>query len=212
MFEEVKNIVLDFNGVISKANKGDVVKNLSFNDVCDLVKYSFSFLTKSGFRKEVLESYKNLKVGTTTCKSIFDLFDSTYPYNSDAIENFVDNYVDSMRTREGLVRLVDFLRFNGFKVFVLSNSIPKTEKLIHDEAFKKHFDGVYCSSEQGLAKPNLAVFDDACKMWGISPEETLFVDDNKQNVKGALKSGFYDAACLTREEDIIEFISEYTIY
>lgn len=212
MSEEIKNIVLDFNGVVSKANKLDVVKSLSFNDVCNLVKYSFSFLTKSGFRKDLLESYKNLKVGTSTCKSIFDLFDSTYPHNSETVEKFVNNYVDSMRTREGLIRLVNFLRFNGFKVFILSNSIPKTEKLIHADDLKKHFDGVYCSSEQGLAKPSLSVFEDACKMWGILPEESLFVDDNRQNVKGALKAGFYDAACLTREEDIVDFISEYTIY
>ena len=106
--------------------------------------------------------------------------------------------------------MIDYLRENGFQVFILSNSIPKTERMIKSEEIRSHFDGVYCSSEHGLSKPSVDVFKDACEKWGILPEESLFVDDKKQNVKGALEAGFKKAECLTKENDIVDYISENT--
>lgn len=208
---EIKNIVLDFNGVISKSNKKKILNSLNFNDVCNLVCYGFSFLTKSGFRKEIVKSYKGIQKGESSCKTIFDLFDNTFPNNSETVKKVVNNFVSSMKTREGLISLVDYLRANGFQVFILSNSIPKTEKLIKSNEIQSHFDGIYCSSEHGLIKPDINVFEDACKIWGILPEESLFVDDKKENVKGALDAGFKKSSCLTKEDDIINYISENTL-
>ena len=208
MSEEIKNIVLDFSGVISKSNKREILNSLDFGDVCNLVCYGFSFLTKSGFRNSVVQAYKGIQVGKSSCKTIFDLFDETFPNNSETVKKVVNNFISSMKTREGLIKLVDHLRENGIRVFILSNSIPKTASMINSDEIKNHFDGVYCSSEQGLAKPSKNVFDDACAMWGILPEESLFVDDRKENVRGALSAGFKKSSCLTKEEDIIDFISE----
>lgn len=206
--KEIKNIVLDFNGVISKSNKKEILNNLDFSDVCNLVCYGFNFLTRSGFRKEVAKAYKGIQVGKTSCKNIFDLFDNTFPNNSETVKKVVNNFISSMRTREGLITMIDYLRENGFQVFILSNSIPKTEQMIKSEKIRKHFDGLYCSSEHGLIKPNIDIFKDACEKWGILPEESLYVDDKKENVKGALDAGFKKGSCLTKEKEIISFISE----
>lgn len=206
--KEIKNIVLDFNGVISKSNKKEILNSLDFKDVCNLVCYGFSFLTKSGFKKDIAKAYRGIQVGKETCDSIFELFDNTFPNNSETVKKVVNNFVNSMKTRQGLISMIDYLRENGFQVFILSNSIPKTERMIKSEEIRSHFDGVYCSSEHGLSKPGVDVFKDACEKWGILPEESLFVDDKKQNVKGALDAGFKKAECLTKENDIVDYISE----
>lgn len=208
--KEIKNIVLDFNGVISKSNKKEILNSLDFKDVCNLVCYGFSFLTKSGFKKDIAKAYRGIQVGKETCDSIFELFDNTFPNNSETVKKVVNNFVNSMKTRQGLISMIDYLRENGFQVFILSNSIPKTERMIKSEEIRSHFDGVYCSSEHGLSKPGADVFKDACEKWGILPEESLFVDDKKQNVKGALEAGFKKAECLTKENDIVDYISENT--
>lgn len=208
---EIKNIVLDFSGVISKSNKKEILNCLDFKDVCNLVCYGFSFLTRSGFRKNIVKSYKGIQKGESSCKDIFDLFDSTFPNNSETVKKVINNFVSSMKTREGLLTLVDHLRANEFRVFILSNSIPKTEKLIKSNKIQSHFDGIYCSSEHGLIKPDVNVFLDACEKWGILPEESLFVDDKKENVKGALDAGFKRGSCLTKEADIINYISQNTL-
>ena len=184
---------------------------MDFKDICNVVCYGFSYLTKSGFRKDIAKAYKGIQAGKVPCKTIFDMLDNTFPNNSKVVEKVVNNFVASMKTRQGLITMIDYLRENGFQVFILSNSIPKTEKMIKSEEIRKHFDGVYCSSEQGLTKPGVDVFKDACEKWGILPEESLFVDDKKENVKGALDAGFKKGSCLTKEDDIISFISENTL-
>lgn len=208
MSNEIKNIVFDFNGVISKANKKEIVNKLDFQDVCNLVCFGFSFLTKSGFRKDLVSAYEGIMMGDCSCKTIYELFENEHSNKSQTIEKIVENFVSSMKTQERLIQLIDYLRANGMKVFILSNSIPKTEKMIKSTEIRQHFDGVYCSSEHGLIKPNRDIFDDACKLWGILPEESIFVDDKKENVKGALDSGFRKAFKLTDENKIINKISE----
>ncbi len=207
MSNEIKNIVFDFNGVISKANKMEILNKLNFQDVCNLVCFGFSFLTKSGFRKSLARAYDGIMLGKYSCESIYALFDNEFQDKSLTVEKIINNFISSMRTQEGLIELIDYLRANGFKVFILSNSIPKTENMIKSDEISSHFDGIYCSSEHGFIKPNKDIFDDACRVWGISPEESIFVDDKKQNTKGALKAGFNQAYQLTKEDKIIEKVS-----
>ena len=208
MSNEIKNIVFDFNGVISKADKIKILNKLNLQDVCNLVCFGFSYLTKSGFRNSLVQAYKGVMMGNMPCENIYSLFEQEFPNKSVTVEKIVNNFVASMRTQDGLIKLIDYLRQNGLKVYILSNSIPKTEKMINSEAISAHFDGVYCSNEHGLIKPNKDIYEDACKKWGILPEESIFIDDKKENVKGALNAGFKEAYHLTREEDIINQISE----
>jgi len=208
MSNEIKNIVFDFNGVISKSNKKEILNKLNFQDVCNLVCYSFSFLTKSGFRNAVARAYDGLMLGKHSTETFYSLFDYEHPNKSNTVEKIIDNYISSMRTRQGLLSLIDNLRANGLRVFILSNSIPETEIMIKSNEISSHFDGVYCSSEHGLIKPERDVFEDACKLWGILPEESIFVDDKKENAKGAKSAGFKKAYHLTNENEIIEKVSE----
>lgn len=208
MSNEIKNLVFDFNGVISKTNKKEIINKLNFKDVCNLVQYCFSYLTKSGFRNDIVHAYKGIMRGENNCQKVYDILEGEQQNKSYSVQKIVDNYVSSMRTQEGLIQLIDYLRTNGMKVFILSNSIPQTEIMINSDEIRQHFDGVYCSSERGLIKPDKDVFEDACKLWGILPEESIFVDDKKENVKGALAAGFGNAFKLTNEKEIINKVSE----
>ena len=208
MSNEIKNIVFDFNGVISKSKVKDLINQVSFKDVCSLVCFGFSYLTKSGFRKNIARLSKALKTGQCSSEEFYEQFDYSLPNNSQIIQKLLDTYINSMQTREGLIQLIDYLRNNGFKVFILSNSIPQTEIIIKSESISSHFDGIYCSNEHGLAKPDPSIYKHACELWGILPEESIFVDDKKENVLGAEKAGFKKAYYLTKEDDIIMQVSQ----
>ncbi len=79
-----------------------------------------------------------------------------------------------------------------YRMGVLTNNGP----LLHEEIdtlfpelrtiFGEH---IYCSSQFGLRKPNPQIFLMACEALGISPAETLFIDDRAENVDGALEAG-----------------------
>ena len=45
-----------------------------------------------------------------------------------------------------------------------------------------------------------------------TPEESIFVDDKKENTKGAKKSGFKKAYHLTNENEIIEKSNNDKVY
>jgi glucose-1-phosphatase len=56
-------------------------------------------------------------------------------------------------------------------------------------AFPRHVRGAILSHELGLRKPDAAIYRAALKLSGTRPEETLFIDDLKENVAGAAKLG-----------------------
>lgn len=211
MSGEIKNIVFDFNGVVSKSNKSEIIKKIDYKDICNLFCYGFSFLTNSGFRNDVKSAYKSIMMGKISCENIYALFENQHPNKSGSIKKIIESFIDSMRTQDGLILLIDYLRSNGFRVYILSNSIPKTERMIKSEEIESHFDGVYCSNEFGLIKPDIAIYEDACKKWGILPQESIFIDDKKENVKGAKNAGFNNAFCLTDEDQIIQQVSSYVL-
>jgi putative hydrolase of the HAD superfamily len=52
-----------------------------------------------------------------------------------------------------------------------------------------HFEEIYVSSTIGLRKPDQAAFEWVADAMQLSPEEILFLDDNPENVAGAIRSG-----------------------
>jgi putative hydrolase of the HAD superfamily len=52
------------------------------------------------------------------------------------------------------------------------------------------FDHRFLSFELGLLKPDREVFDHVATLVEVPPERILFLDDNQQNVDGALAAGF----------------------
>ncbi len=53
------------------------------------------------------------------------------------------------------------------------------------------FNHVYLSHEMGMRKPNIEIFEYVCKEQGITPSETLFIDDSIQHIEGAKKAGLH---------------------
>jgi FMN phosphatase YigB (HAD superfamily) len=54
---------------------------------------------------------------------------------------------------------------------------------------EKYFDRIIISAEEGLAKPDLRLYDLAASYIGIAPAQAIFFDDLVENVKGGRDSG-----------------------
>ncbi len=80
-----------------------------------------------------------------------------------------------------------------FKLFLLSNSNPIHFHALRDECrdFFQSFDKLFFSFELGCRKPDPEFFEKACSLGGFHPAETLFVDDNAENVNAAAQLGFF---------------------
>ena len=52
------------------------------------------------------------------------------------------------------------------------------------------FEGVLVSGKEGLRKPDAAIFHLLCERYGIEPQGSVFIDDNRGNVAAAAALGF----------------------
>ncbi|MGE5469130.1 MAG: HAD family hydrolase [Ignavibacteria bacterium] len=71
-------------------------------------------------------------------------------------------------------------------------------------AFLERFRGIVVSGEEGVIKPDPAIFGILCARYGLTPGNCLFIDDNPANVAAAARLGFaahryVDAAALRAE-------------
>lgn len=53
------------------------------------------------------------------------------------------------------------------------------------------FDGIICSADVGLAKPEPKIYALAAERLGLSPAECVFVDDLERNIEAAHETGMH---------------------
>lgn len=96
----------------------------------------------------------------------------------------------------GKLRMIDRLRQRGLRTYVLSNNNPASMVFIRrmftsdGRTMEDYFDKIYLSYEMHLLKPSEEIFRRMIADSGMTPEETLFIDDGAKNVDAAHALGF----------------------
>lgn len=189
----IKNLLFDLGGVIMDIKRENAVNALTEIGMHDADKFLDPYVQKGTFlqleegkispqqfREEIRLKIKG-KVSDSQIDAAFSKFLLGIPLNR--------------------LKQLRLLREKGFKVFMLSNTNPimfygdikkEFEKDCHDIDY--YFDGIITSFEVKCCKPDPQIFQAATEKFSIKPEETLFFDDSKDNIKAAQKLGF--AGCL----------------
>ena len=76
-----------------------------------------------------------------------------------------------------------------YKTAILSNAWPGARKQYARYQFEKLVDTVIYSCEEGIAKPEPAIYHLAYQRLGVTPEEAVFLDDVEDFVEGARRLG-----------------------
>lgn len=100
-----------------------------------------------------------------------------------------DNWYYNLPLIDETVGLIKKIKENGGNLFLISNiskdfaqnytKIPEIKETLD------LFDGLVFSGPIALAKPSKEIFNFALKKFGIKAEESIFFDDNKDNVLSA---------------------------
>ncbi len=98
-------------------------------------------------------------------------------------------YYHFMRKAPGAEALLRSLKAQGLKVGVLSNTLPSLKESLAYHGLDGYIDGFFASCAMGVAKPDPEAFLLALKGLGLSPEETLYLDDDPENVETARRLG-----------------------
>jgi 2-haloacid dehalogenase len=91
---------------------------------------------------------------------------------------------------DGTVKLLEELKATGVPCYALTNMERETYPLRRQKfPFLRWFDGTVVSGFEGVAKPDLAVFELLLERFDLDPSATVLIDDSPANVEAARSVG-----------------------
>ncbi len=200
--KNIKNIIFDLGGVILNIdyNKtAEAFKNLGFDNFDELYSQSkqnhifddleTGKLSANDFRNYIRKNVPHLTLSDQSIDSAWNAM-----------------LLDLPKERIQLLQTIN----KDYRIFLLSNTNE-----IHVKAFTNYinqtfvpnlfdniFEQYYYSNEIGKRKPDVATFQYVITENNLKPEETLFIDDSIQHIKGAEKVGLQTYLLNPKEEDI----------
>ncbi len=181
----IKGLVLDYGGVISKAQNSENVENILH--ILNLDDNDFRRVYES-----IRENYDSGQfTGEKYWRSIlhhYNLEESDYKVN-DLIQEDIKSWT---QINDVMVRFIKESRPKVRKLAIISN-MTKDILAFMNEHFNwlDLFDALVFSCEIGTNKPDRRIYEACLRLLDLSPQECLFVDDSEKNVSGAIKSGMH---------------------
>jgi epoxide hydrolase-like predicted phosphatase len=119
------------------------------------------------------------------------------------IQTFRQRYFADEAINEGVLDLIH--RLHGrYRLAVLSNSPPRLTKWLADWEILGLFDVVVCSGDEGVVKPDPAIFERTLVRLGVAPEQAVFIDDSRGHVEVARALGLHAIHFATAEALVAE--------
>lgn len=192
----MKNIVFDFGGVLVDWNPHHLYD-----------KYFGSREKAEWFLNNICLYSWNLQMdgGKPFAEGVAEL-QAEHPEWSEAIAIYHTRWIEMMNGEiEGMASVIRRLKMAGYGVYGLTNWSAETFPMIRDTyPVFQEFDGIVVSGEEHLLKPDAAIYKCLLERYDLQAEESLFIDDNADNVAGARNVGmkairFTSAVELERE-------------
>jgi putative hydrolase of the HAD superfamily len=102
-------------------------------------------------------------------------------------EEFREEILKRFKVRPEMTAVVERIRSAGFIVAILSDQTNWLDELDQRTPFHHRFDYVFNSYHLKKTKRDPSIFGEVCTLLGVRPEEVVFVDDNLENVKRAMR-------------------------
>jgi putative hydrolase of the HAD superfamily len=116
----------------------------------------------------------------------------------ESIHDFRQRYFGDEKMDPGVLELLRALQ-GRYKLAVLSNSPPSLSRWLADWGILDLFAVIVCSGDEGLVKPDPAIFELTIARLGVAPEEAVFIDDTMGHVRAANALGIHGIHFTTSE-------------
>lgn len=198
----IKNIVFDFGGVLVDWNPRHLYKN-HFRDT-DEMEY---------FLQNICTEEWNIEQdrGRSLAEATFEL-QQKFPEHSDLISLFYGKWEVMLKDEiPGTVALLHQLK-KKYTLYGLTNWSAETIDIAYRRfAFFKEFEGIIVSGIEKLIKPDLRIFQLLLDRYSIQAKESIFIDDNLNNILAARELGFTAVHFLNPEQLETELAAILTI-
>lgn len=160
-----------------------------------------------GFLREVTTPAWNLEQDRgRSFQEAVALLSQAHPQHENMIKLFDTNWLEMLAGEiSGSVNILKQLKADGVPVFAITNfSAEKWRDFCRGYDFPRLFQGVIVSGEEGLVKPDPAIFELAFSRFGLVPQNCIFIDDILENIVvsqslGMVGHHFKDAETLARD-------------
>jgi len=113
---------------------------------------------------------------------------------------------------EGMYELVGKLKGKGYHIYGLTNWSAETFALVrHEYPVLALMEGIVVSGEEKVIKPSPEIYRTLLTRYCLEPSESVFIDDNSNNVKGAEAVGIKGIQMVSRmklEDDLEKILQE----
>ena len=187
---QYKNIIFDLGNVLVKLNPEGCIGAFKAIGMGELV--------DSNPQSEGMKLMSKLGVGMITTEEFCEA--ARKLTGADVVNEEIINAANKMLVEipdEKKERLLQ-LKKAGYRLFLLSNTIDVhwddcVEQLFPYQNYgvEDYFEQCFLSQRMHLAKPNARIYEEVIRQANIHPDETLFIDDLKENCEAAEKLGIH---------------------
>ncbi len=179
---QLKNIIFDFGGVLIDWNPAYLYRKV-FNKEEEM-NYFLDNVCKPDWN--VLQD-----AGRPLAEAIA-MKQQEFPRYKEEIAMFYGRWGEMLGgTFEENIRLIKPLK-EKYKIYGLTNWSAETLPIAMERYdFFRDMDGMVVSGEEKLVKPDKKLYQILLDRYSIKPSESLFIDDNIENVKAAKAMGFH---------------------
>ncbi|PXX97078.1 HAD family hydrolase [Marinifilum breve] len=173
---EIKNIVFDFGGVLIDWDPRYLYRKVFGNE------HELEL-----FLKEVCHADWNQKLdaGISFDEAIAERV-KKFPHNEKEIRKYQNDWIEmiggEIREHTSLIPVLS----QNYQLYGLTNWSAETFPLVYSRfEFFKELKGIVVSGEEKMVKPDEEIFNLLLERYELKAEETLFIDDNVNNIKAA---------------------------
>lgn len=174
----IKNIVFDLGRVLIDWEAKKYLKSFGYDDetVDKLNKIIFT-------SEEWLDCDKGIYERNT---DLVEILSKKYPEHAEKIEKILTkDWVKILKLKEDSSEYLITLKHQGVKIYILSNLSKESYDHNSQYEFFKYIDGGIYSFESKKIKPDPEIYIELLEKYNLIPEETIFIDDVKENVSVA---------------------------
>lgn len=202
----MKNIIFDFGNVLITFHEQEIVSHFTNNPE------EQKFIINNAIYSPEWVGYGLIDAGYISQEEAINLInDRTNNIHKDLINNFMNNYHKYMYIQEKLIEVIKTLKNKGYKIYMLSN----TNEYMYENYIKKIeylFDGLVLSYNVHMIKPYDSIYKYLINTYNLNPEESLFIDDKKENIDTANKFGIKGRPVNPNDiEDVLKVLNEYEV-
>lgn len=197
----IKNIIFDF---------GDIFINLDKKGFAKALKKLNIFETDVEV-KSILDNYE---IGVISTNEFLEFFNKKVGVSSEDLKNAWNSILVDFPLRR-LDFLKELVATKKYRVFLLSNTndmhilwIKENWGIELFNQFKKCFEKFYLTHEIHLKKPNLDIYEFVLNENKLIADETIFIDDTKENTDAAKTMGIHVWNLIPEEEDVTELFTK----